>query len=70
MNGYMLRKGGEKVDRREIIFEAEKLMADYCDGCFLYKYHKKEKGRRYAHRFCISKCTIGEKIKLIGKKLT
>lgn len=59
-----------KTERIQLVSEAEELMNRYCKGCFLYKYHKKEKGKRYAHRFCITKCTVGEQIKKIGKKLS
>jgi len=56
--------------RKEIINEAEAIMNNYCNGCFLYKQNRKEKGRNFAHRFCISTCTIGEKIRQCGEKLT
>ncbi|MFE8702153.1 zinc-finger domain-containing protein [Cytobacillus sp. FJAT-54145] len=58
------------MNRRQILQEVEELMTSYCKGCFLHKLHKDEKGRRYAHRFCINKCTVGEKIKNYGEKLT
>ncbi|MBP3038955.1 zinc-finger domain-containing protein [Bacillaceae bacterium Marseille-Q3522] len=57
------------MERKDILKEMETLMDTYCEGCFLHKYFTKEKGRRYAHRFCITKCTVGEKIKNCGKKL-
>ncbi|KYD22249.1 zinc-finger domain-containing protein [Caldibacillus debilis] len=44
-------------------------MEDYCRGCFLHKYFSKEKGRRYAHNFCINKCTVGERLRKIGQEL-
>ncbi|WP_367659452.1 zinc-finger domain-containing protein [Cytobacillus gottheilii] len=44
-------------------------METYCKGCFLHQHHKEEKGRRFAHRFCITQCTVGKKIKSIGKEL-
>nr|WP_097678023.1 zinc-finger domain-containing protein [Bacillus mediterraneensis] len=49
--------------------EAEVLMGYYCTDCLLKKYHRKEKGKRFAHRFCISSCTVGEKIKECGKRI-
>lgn len=48
----------------------ESLMVEYCDGCFLNKHLKEESGRRFAHRFCISQCTVGNEMKEYGKKLT
>jgi hypothetical protein len=58
------------VSKHEIIVNAESLMDQYCFGCFLNKYLKQEGGRRFAHRFCITQCTVGEKLKEFGKKLS
>ncbi|MGG7618010.1 zinc-finger domain-containing protein [Bacillus coreaensis] len=58
------------LSRQQILREVEELMGRYCKECFLHKHHKDEKGRRYAHRFCITSCTVGEKIKEVGKRLT
>ncbi|WP_077215383.1 zinc-finger domain-containing protein [Bacillus dakarensis] len=58
------------MKREKILSEVDDLMKSYCEGCFLHKLHKDEKGRRFAHRFCISACTVGEKIKYYGEKLT
>ncbi|MBP2241288.1 hypothetical protein J2Z40_001850 [Cytobacillus eiseniae] len=58
------------MERKQIFNEVEELLNHYCEECFLYKHHKAEKGRLYAHKFCISKCTVGEKIKAIGSKLS
>ncbi|QED48361.1 zinc-finger domain-containing protein [Cytobacillus dafuensis] len=58
------------MKRKQIIDEVEYLMITYCKDCFLFKFHKEEKGRRYAHRFCITKCTVGEQIKAFGSKLS
>ncbi|WP_236719618.1 zinc-finger domain-containing protein [Neobacillus mesonae] len=55
--------------RKEVIHQLESLLAEYCDGCFVHRQLKKEGGRRQAHRFCISQCTVGGKIKEFGKKL-
>ncbi|MCM3566860.1 zinc-finger domain-containing protein [Neobacillus mesonae] len=55
--------------RKEVIHQVESLMAEYCDGCFVHKQLKKDGGRRYAHRFCISQCTVGEKLQEYGRKL-
>jgi hypothetical protein len=57
-------------ERRELLSHVENLMGEYCDGCFLHQHLKKEGGRRLAHRFCISQCTVGEKLQEYGKKLS
>ncbi|KAB2333610.1 zinc-finger domain-containing protein [Bacillus mesophilum] len=57
------------MGRKKVIQEAESIMETYCKGCFLHQHHKEEKGRRFAHRFCITQCTVGKKIKSIGKEL-
>ena len=57
------------MKRKEIFCRMEELMDTYCTDCFLYKYHRSEKGRNFAHRFCITECTVGEQIKRYGKKL-
>lgn len=44
-------------------------MSHYCKDCFLFKHHKEDRGRRFAHRFCITDCTVGEKIKRVGDRL-
>ncbi|MBY0122666.1 zinc-finger domain-containing protein [Bacillus sp. S/N-304-OC-R1] len=58
------------MNRKQLYDEVEELLNTYCQGCLLHKLHKDEKGRTYAHKFCITDCTVGEKIKLIGSKLT
>ncbi|MBB6444627.1 zinc-finger domain-containing protein [Bacillus benzoevorans] len=58
------------MDRKDIYNEVEGILNQYCNGCFLYKQNRKDKGRAYAHKFCISACTVGEKIRMCGEKLT
>ncbi|WP_084374843.1 zinc-finger domain-containing protein [Neobacillus soli] len=58
------------LSRRKLFSQVESLMVQYCEGCFLHQHLKKEGGRRLAHRFCISQCTIGEQLQEYGKKLT
>lgn len=57
------------MNRKLLYDDIEQLMQEFCHECFLYKFHREEKGRCYAHRFCITKCTVGEKIKAFGSKL-
>jgi len=58
------------LERKNIYKKVEALMEEYCNGCFLYKQNRKDYGRNYAHKFCITKCTVGEKIKEAGEELT
>lgn len=60
----------ENASRKELLSHVEALMVHYCEGCFLHHHFKMEGGRRLAHRFCISQCTIGEKIQEYGKNLS
>ncbi|MBV7508026.1 zinc-finger domain-containing protein [Bacillus sp. sid0103] len=60
----------KELNRRELLSHVESLMTQYCEGCFLHQHLKKEGGRRAAHRFCISQCTIGEQLQKYGKKLS
>ncbi|CAH0347401.1 zinc-finger domain-containing protein [Bacillus sp. CECT 9360] len=57
------------MNRKVIYSEVEAVLEDYCKDCFLYSTLRKEKGRNHAHKFCISQCTVGEKLKDIGHKL-
>ncbi|NMD72462.1 zinc-finger domain-containing protein [Bacillus sp. DNRA2] len=56
--------------RKQLFQEVEQLMKHYCDGCFLHEHIKTNQGRRKAHRFCIKECTVGEKIKSYGNRLS
>ncbi|MFB6466083.1 zinc-finger domain-containing protein [Cytobacillus sp. Hz8] len=58
------------MDRKKLLDEMDYIMSQYCENCFLYKYHRDEKGKRFAHRFCITKCTVGEQLKYFGKELS
>ncbi|WHX99024.1 zinc-finger domain-containing protein [Neobacillus sp. DY30] len=60
----------KNLNRKELFSHVETLLVQYCDGCFVHQQFKKEGGRRLAHRFCISQCTVGEKLKEYGKRLT
>ncbi|HYK72875.1 MAG TPA: zinc-finger domain-containing protein, partial [Pseudoneobacillus sp.] len=55
--------------KQDILAKLDQIQMHYCQDCFLHKQFKLEKGRRYAHRFCITQCTVGEKIKDFGEKL-
>jgi hypothetical protein len=58
------------MERKAIFNEVDEIIKNYCNGCFLYKQNRKDKGRTYAHRFCIAQCTVGEKIRTCGKRLS
>ncbi|WP_342432048.1 zinc-finger domain-containing protein [Neobacillus sp. FSL H8-0543] len=59
----------KNFNRKELFTNVETLMSQYCNGCLLHQHFKEEGGRRFAHRFCISQCTVGEKLQEYGKKL-
>ena len=53
------------MKRKQIYEELEEILS-FCEGCFLQKYFRKQKGRTFAHQFCLSQCTVGEKLKQLG----
>ncbi|MBM7654853.1 zinc-finger domain-containing protein [Neobacillus cucumis] len=55
--------------RKELLSQVEELINHYCNGCFLHEHLKKSGGRRAAHRFCITHCTVGEQLQNYGEKL-
>jgi len=59
----------KKERRKQLLDKVDQTLQAYCDGCFLYSTHKKELGRTYAHKFCLSHCTIGQQLKDVGKQL-
>ena len=64
------KRGEGSLDRKAIYNEVEDILEHDCKGCFLYKQNRKDRGRNFAHRFCITSCTVGEKIKQCGEKLS
>ncbi|MDP4161921.1 MAG: zinc-finger domain-containing protein [Bacillota bacterium] len=60
----------KETERQELLANVEFLIEHYCNGCFLHKHLKDEGGRRKAHRFCITSCTVGEKLRECGGKLS
>lgn len=58
------------LNRAELLEDLQCTMTQYCEGCFLYRFLKKSEGKRAAHRFCISQCTVGEKLQGYGKRLS
>ncbi|XJZ25907.1 zinc-finger domain-containing protein [Bacillota bacterium Lsc_1132] len=60
----------KEMNRTELLETLQWTISQYCDGCFLNKHLRKSEGKRAAHRFCISQCTVGEKLREYGKKLS
>ena len=60
----------KKAKRILLLDEVNRTLQDYCEGCFLYCTHRKEHGRTYAHKFCLSHCTVGQKLKEVGNKIS
>ncbi|WAA13266.1 zinc-finger domain-containing protein [Fervidibacillus halotolerans] len=70
MKEHVINSIQKQKKRQELLDEIDRILQTYCHGCLLYRHFKKEKGRQYAYRFCIHSCTVGEKLKECGKKLT
>ncbi|OXS80223.1 zinc-finger domain-containing protein [Domibacillus enclensis] len=58
------------MNRTEVFLEVEELLNTYCKDCLVKSTLRKEKGKMAAHKFCITECTIGEKLKQYGDKLS
>ncbi|MBD1381627.1 zinc-finger domain-containing protein [Metabacillus arenae] len=58
------------MSKRNAFHEVGELLDTYCVDCLLKQHFRKEYGKNYAHSFCIKKCTVGQKIKKVGEKLT
>lgn len=59
-----------ELNRIEMFENLQGVMTQFCEGCFLHKYLRGAEGKRSAHRFCITQCTVGEKLQEYGKKLS
>ncbi|MGE6260293.1 zinc-finger domain-containing protein [Heyndrickxia sporothermodurans] len=57
------------MEREKIIEEMNELLTTYCESCLVKSTLRKDYNKAYAHQFCIQTCTVGEKLKLVGKKL-
>lgn len=58
------------MKRKELILEVGEMLDTYCQDCFVREHFRKENGKRYAQNFCIKTCTVGQKLKEYGKKLS
>ena len=63
-------KGTERYMNRKKIYEELEEILSVCEGCFLQKHFRKQNGRTFAHQFCLSQCTVGERLKQLGNELT
>ncbi len=59
----------EKGHKKRMYKQVDHLLSTYCQGCFLHKQLAADHGRRYAHRFCITQCTVGEQLRRMGNQL-
>ncbi|WP_455663152.1 zinc-finger domain-containing protein [Pradoshia sp.] len=59
----------ERGHKKNTFRQVDRLLNTYCEGCFLHKQLVTDHGRRHAHRFCITKCTVGEQLKMMGSQL-
>ncbi|MDF0727909.1 zinc-finger domain-containing protein [Cytobacillus sp. S13-E01] len=58
------------MNKKLIRLEVGEILDTYCQDCFLKSYFRKEYGKKYAQSFCINKCTVGQKLKNYGQKLS
>ncbi|RIW33078.1 zinc-finger domain-containing protein [Bacillus salacetis] len=58
------------MERIQVIDKLDEILAAYCEDCLLKAHFRKEHGKKHAHRFCIEQCTVGQKIKELGKNLS
>lgn len=56
--------------KKQTLQELSEILDTYCVDCLLKKHFREEYGKRYAHSFCINQCTVGQKIKEVGTKLS
>ncbi len=57
------------MNKMIIMKEIDGILDTYCDGCFLKKQLSKDKGKSGSHKFCITTCTIGERLQFLGQKM-
>lgn len=58
------------MSRIDVLIEVEGLLNTYCKDCLVKAALRKEKGKTAAHKFCITDCSVGEKLKQYGMKLS
>jgi hypothetical protein len=58
------------MSKKQTLNKLSEVLDTYCVNCLLKKHFRDEFGKRHAHSFCINKCTVGQKIKEIGERLS
>ncbi|WP_084822385.1 zinc-finger domain-containing protein [Bacillus sp. SA1-12] len=58
------------MNKKQTLQELSEILDTYCVNCLLKKHFREEYGKRFAHSFCINRCTVGQKIKEVGEKLS
>ena len=58
----------KNLERKLLLQQVEQTL-NTCSGCFLYVHHKREWGRTNAHSYCLSSCTVGQQLKILGDRL-
>lgn len=58
------------MSRIDVLLEVEEILETYCKDCLVKATLRKEKGKLSAHKFCITECTVGEKLKQYGELLS
>lgn len=54
---------------KAIVETIDALQDTYCNNCPVKQALREDRGKRGAHYFCISACSIGQKIKALGTQL-
>lgn len=55
--------------KQETLYKINQLEEKYCHGCLLKKINRDRGNRTSAHKFCISQCSVGLKIRSHGNQL-
>ncbi|HJE19678.1 zinc-finger domain-containing protein [Aliicoccus persicus] len=55
--------------REYAITQINKLEQRYCKNCLIKQTLRREKSKTEAHQFCISECSVGQKIQKYGNQL-
>lgn len=58
------------MERKQLLSEVDDVLDMYCQGCFLNQHFRKAYGKNYAQSFCLKKCTVGQRLKEYGEKLS
>lgn len=55
--------------KQETLYKINQLEEKYCHGCLLKKLNRDRGNQTSAHKFCISECSVGLKIRSHGNQL-